>query len=258
MNAKEHRIGLRCFTLIELLVVIAIIAILASMLLPALGNAREKARQISCTGKMKNVGTALVQYADDYNEYLPVYKWDGGNFAKLFPYMGLKTQWTSYYTNPQAWKYFVCPSEKREHIIDGSGFGTAPASTAGLPIGYSYLATVSAWGENDPRINGTYGGYIFALNSQKGRKMNKVINNSVLFIECASSAFANPGASVPTYLIPYKAASGVYEQYSEPAEYTYEKGASFYHNGFSNFLYKDTSVRSHKLGTTWNNEWQPE
>ncbi|MES2460976.1 MAG: DUF1559 domain-containing protein [Armatimonadota bacterium] len=73
MNLKHQKaIKSTGFTLIELLVVIAIIAILAAILFPVFAQAREKARQAACLNNEKQIGTALLQYAQDYDETFPM------------------------------------------------------------------------------------------------------------------------------------------------------------------------------------------
>src|SRR3982751_5344949 len=71
-TARRTRHG---FTLIELLVVIAIIAILAAILFPVFAQAREKARQTACLSNTKQLGLAVAQYVQDYDEMLPMGAW---------------------------------------------------------------------------------------------------------------------------------------------------------------------------------------
>jgi prepilin-type N-terminal cleavage/methylation domain-containing protein/prepilin-type processing-associated H-X9-DG protein len=74
----------RAFTLIELLVVIAIIAILAAILFPVFAQAREQARAITCLSNMKQIGTALRMYSQDYGETMPwTSNWNSGCVSYL-------------------------------------------------------------------------------------------------------------------------------------------------------------------------------
>ena len=114
---KKSRI-FQCFTLIELLVVIAIIAILASMLLPALSQARSKARGIHCLNNLKQCYLSIIQYANDWNDWCPPIRtnyagWSNESMSKVLSGAG--------YLRVQDSGYFICPTFSPYKLFAGRG-----------------------------------------------------------------------------------------------------------------------------------------
>lgn len=121
--------GKRGFTLIELLVVIAIIAILAAILLPVFARARENARRSSCANNLKQIGTALMSYTQDYDERTPSQSWwngcndwNGTPAWQLVPYI-------------KSSQIYVCPSK-------GTG-SPDPSVTGRISYGFNFLGYIN-------------------------------------------------------------------------------------------------------------------
>jgi prepilin-type N-terminal cleavage/methylation domain-containing protein/prepilin-type processing-associated H-X9-DG protein len=131
---KQHRTG---FTLIELLTVIAIIGILAALIFPVFARAREAARKASCASNLKQLGAALLMYAQDYDEVLP-------QFSQSTDYLG----WGGYaLADGPRWADMIFPYVKNAQLFD------CPSSrdrTAVYPGGWYFNIVTYSYGISTP------------------------------------------------------------------------------------------------------------
>jgi prepilin-type N-terminal cleavage/methylation domain-containing protein/prepilin-type processing-associated H-X9-DG protein len=116
---KQARTG---FTLIELLVVIAIIAILAAILFPVFARARENARRASCQSNLKQLGLAIMQYTQDYDEMYPI----ASNFGRV--YDGVSMNFTN---GARVWSREIYPYVKNSQVYQCP---SAPDNQASIDV----------------------------------------------------------------------------------------------------------------------------
>jgi len=144
-GASPHgrfRVG---FTLIELLVVIAIIAILAAILFPVFSQVREKARQSSCLSNLRQIGLAVNQYTQDYDEGMPAHWFGGGTTGCGAPGFYRWAEAILPYVRNES--LFNCPSRPSARYIPDR----TPHLCDGVPAGnfWSYGANATYW-QNEP------------------------------------------------------------------------------------------------------------
>lgn len=208
------------FTLIELLVVIAIIAILAAILFPVFGRARENARRSSCQSNLKQLGLGMVQYVQDYDERFP--QAIGGAGGAAAPY-GWAEAIQPYLKSTQLYQ---CPSDTTSPPTPAAG-----AVVDGTLAGYTdYYANYYALGTSQSELNNA--ALIVLAGDGTGA-------GATARYACDGGACTNNGND-PTTTNPTLIAVG-----GTPGPIT-TNGGAFRHLETSNYLFADGHVKSLK------------
>ncbi len=225
------------FTLIELLVVIAIISLLAAILFPVFGRARENARRSSCQSNLKQIGLGLVQYVQDYDEKLPMGCYD---FNKL-PWQTLVFP---YVKNTQLYR---CPSNTRP--LTETIYATSSSTDGGaIPVSYK----CNGGGSN---ATGDYNDHWISLPSTaalyKHRPMDRGITN------WGGGAHMAVFADTTRTILIFEEVSGSREPDAQQAANTGDNTTFTNHLATTNYLFADGHVKAMNPSATINgvNMW---
>ncbi len=225
---------LKIFTLIELLVVIAIIAVLAAMLLPAIGKARSMGKRIVCSTSMRQIYTGALCYAGDYDSWMPPSQFNAEYIYYINDYMA-RRQLTTGADNkvifPSMSSMYICPEAMKP--------GATPCWDGSTPCATGWISTYKSTIKYDATSSAGSGCWLVRIGADVlfNRKLDWIKDGCVVLGETnyytATASYNNCGPQMYG------------QSFNKSGMATAIASPSWTHLNASNFLFKDGHANSH-------------